>query len=71
MSTKSSVIAAVPPIATKQAAVGKTPATPGSPTQDEIAVRAYELFLQDGSMDGRDMEHWLRAEEELRSRKKS
>jgi len=31
----------------------------------EIAGRAYELFLADGSCHGRDVDHWLRAEREL------
>ena len=37
-------------------------------THDHIATRAYELFLDDGAMHGRDIEHWLRAEHELRER---
>jgi hypothetical protein len=41
------------------------------PTQEEIAARAYELFLESGSLDGHDMEHWLRAEAELRAQKKT
>lgn len=35
---------------------------------DVIAARAYELFLSDGARHGRDLEHWLRAEHELRER---
>ena len=66
MGTKSSL--AVPP---SQATAGKAAATnAAAPTQEEIAVRAYELFLLDGAMDGRALEHWLRAEEELKTRKK-
>lgn len=34
----------------------------------EIAARAYELFLESGSLHGRDVEHWLQAERELRAR---
>jgi Protein of unknown function (DUF2934) len=30
-----------------------------------VAVRAYEIFLQNGSMHGCDIEHWLQAEREL------
>ena len=33
--------------------------------QDHIMQRAYEIFLQDGSQLGRDLEHWFRAEDEL------
>jgi len=32
---------------------------------DQIAIRAYELFLQDGGVHGRHVDHWLRAEREL------
>ena len=34
----------------------------------EIANRAYELFLANGAAHGRDLEHWLQAESELRDR---
>ena len=34
----------------------------------DIANRAYELFLASGAAHGRDLEHWLRAESELRNR---
>jgi Protein of unknown function (DUF2934) len=37
-------------------------------THDVIAARAYELYLSDGAKHGRDLEHWLRAELELRER---
>jgi HSP20 family protein len=33
--------------------------------QEAIARRAYELFLDEGSPNGRDVEHWLQAEAEL------
>lgn len=72
MATKSPLVAAVPLAPAKVAVVAKTgTANTAAPTQNEIAVRAYELFLQDGSANGHDLEHWLRAEEELKSRKKS
>lgn len=35
-------------------------------THDEIAKRAYHLFLQEGAVHGRDMDHWLLAEQELK-----
>jgi hypothetical protein len=31
-------------------------------------MRAYELYLADGAMSGRELDHWLRAESELRYR---
>jgi hypothetical protein len=36
------------------------------PSDDEIARRAYELYLERGGTgDGEDLQDWLRAEEEL------
>ena len=35
-------------------------------SSDELAERAYQIFEREGRMDGRDMEHWLQAERELR-----
>lgn len=37
------------------------------PTREEIASRAYELFLARGCQDCGDVEDWLQAERELRS----
>jgi hypothetical protein len=34
-------------------------------SKEDIAHRAYELFVQRGSASGRDIEDWLRAEKEL------
>jgi len=42
--------------------------TPPALPHDLIAMRAYELYLGDGAVPGRDVEHWLRAESELRAR---
>jgi hypothetical protein len=36
-------------------------------SQDAVARRAYELFIQSGWQHGRDVEHWLMAERELLS----
>jgi Protein of unknown function (DUF2934) len=35
------------------------------PTHDEIAERAYGLYVSRGRQDGRAVEDWLRAEREL------
>ena len=35
------------------------------PTQEEIAKRAYEVYLRRGGTQGNDMEDWLAAEREL------
>ena len=36
------------------------------PTHDEIAKRAYAIYLAEGKPAGRAEEHWRRAEKELR-----
>ena len=33
---------------------------------DEIRRRAYEIYLEGGSLPGRELDDWLRAERELR-----
>jgi Protein of unknown function (DUF2934) len=38
------------------------------PTKDEVAQRAYELFVSRGRTDGRDVEDWLEAERQLKQR---
>ncbi len=35
-------------------------------TNEQIAARAYEIFLRRGGSDGSDLEDWLQAERELR-----
>lgn len=40
-------------------------ALPRRPRHDEIATRAYELFLKRGSIPGHETEDWLQAEREL------
>jgi hypothetical protein len=37
----------------------------GPSTTDEIARRAYEIYLERGSGPGLDVDDWLRAEREL------
>jgi DUF2934 family protein len=39
---------------------------PGSrPTQEQIAVRAYHIYLERGGADGNPEDDWLQAEREL------
>jgi hypothetical protein len=38
-------------------------------THEEIARRAYQLFLERGGENGQDVNDWLRAEAELRTEK--
>jgi hypothetical protein len=35
------------------------------PTQEEIARRAYEIYLARGSEEGHDVDDWIQAEQEL------
>ena len=43
-----------------------TTAGAGSPTHDEIALRAYQLYEKAGYRGGRDVEFWVEAERQLR-----
>jgi Protein of unknown function (DUF2934) len=36
--------------------------------KEQIERRAYELYLESGCIDGRDLENWYAAEEELRKK---
>ena len=38
------------------------------PTHDQIARRAYEIYLERGAIDGNHEEHWFLAEQELKAR---
>ncbi len=40
----------------------------GGPTREEIARRAYEIYMGRGGTHGYDIEDWLQAERQLRSR---
>lgn len=40
------------------------------PSNQQIELRAYELYLGRGRADGHDMEDWLAAEKELSQRKR-
>jgi hypothetical protein len=46
----------------------KGPATPPLPDDEAIAKRAYELYLQRGSLPGFELDDWLQAEAELIAR---
>jgi hypothetical protein len=45
-----------------------TPSTPQktAPCQTVIAKRAYEIWLSQGQVAGRDQQHWFEAEQQLR-----
>ena len=38
---------------------------PAQPTEEEIAVRAYHIYLERGGAEGNPTEDWLQAEREL------
>lgn len=46
-------------------ALNKARAGKSAPTQDEIARRAYEIYLERGGAPGHELEDWTRAEREL------
>lgn len=52
------------PKATKETAVKS------KPTREQIAQRAYEIYLERGATAGDPMQDWLRAEQELAAPKK-
>jgi hypothetical protein len=37
------------------------------PSQEEIGIRAFEIYVSEGCQEGSDLDNWLRAEKELRS----
>ena len=39
-----------------------------SPTPAEIGLRAYEIFIERGSVHGHDLDDWLQAERELKEK---
>ena len=48
---------------------GSSAATNHRPSQDEIAARAHEIFLERGGVAGHDVDDWLQAEMELSSKR--
>jgi hypothetical protein len=53
--------------AAKPVAKAAKPALRREPTPEEIGARAFEIYVSEGRQDGYALEHWLRAEKELRS----
>jgi hypothetical protein len=41
-----------------------------TPTPDEVARRAYFTYVNEGSRDGHEVQHWLQAEAELIAERK-
>ncbi len=50
---------------TSSASLKKTRATKSAPTREQIALRAYEFYLERGGAPGHELEDWTRAEREL------
>jgi hypothetical protein len=50
---------------TSSPAVRKSITSKTPPTREEIALRAYEIFLDRGGAPGNSLEDWIRAEREL------
>ena len=42
-----------------------------TPSHEEIAARAEEIYRESGCVPGRDLENWVRAENELKQRLES
>jgi hypothetical protein len=40
--------------------------TKAAPSQAEIRMRAYEIWLSQGQEQGQDQKHWFQAEQQLR-----
>ncbi|MDJ0619762.1 MAG: DUF2934 domain-containing protein [Calothrix sp. MO_192.B10] len=38
---------------------------PNRPDEDDIRLKAYEIWQRNGYPDGKSLEHWLQAEQEL------
>ncbi|MGB4070063.1 MAG: DUF2934 domain-containing protein [Nitrospira sp.] len=49
----------------KKTVNGVTPGGDALSIQKSIALRAYELYLQRGEMNGHEVEDWLQAEREI------
>jgi hypothetical protein len=43
------------------------PAAAGTPSHDDIRVRAYHRFLERGASPGGDFDDWLEAEKDLKA----
>ena len=53
----------------RQVVAGKTATVSAAPaiTTEAVAMRAYAIYLEEGRPDGRHLDHWTRAESELRT----
>jgi len=65
--SKSQPEAPTGPRLVKQTGPKPKPSAQPAVTHEQIAMRAYEFFQQDGGAHGHHVDHWLRAEMELKS----
>lgn len=69
-SKKSEEETGISPQATEQSDIEQTEieqiATENTSTEEQIRLRAYEIYLERGGADGNDADDWLQAERELR-----
>ncbi len=40
-------------------------ARPGAPQPEDVAIRAYRIYVESGYVEGRDLDNWLEAERQL------
>jgi len=52
-------------VKTSSSASKKAGAVKSAPTQEDIARRAYQIYLERGGAPGHELEDWTRAEREL------
>ena len=48
--------------------IRKSSASKSAPTQEQIQLRAYEIYLERDGAPGNPLEDWIRAERELREK---
>jgi hypothetical protein len=57
---------AAKPVVAAKPSVTK-PVAKREPSQEEIQIRAYEIYVSEGCREGNDLDNWARAERELRT----
>jgi Protein of unknown function (DUF2934) len=57
-------------MAKQQKAIG-APSVTGDSTEDEIRDLAYQLYCEGGYQNGRDLENWVQAEQQVLARRKA
>ncbi len=55
----------------KQQSAAGAPSPMRASIEDEIRSRAYQLYCEGGYQDGRDVEYWLEAEQQVTARRKA